>query len=87
MAAKPELEEMLRARFGFGTSDFVYVLKALPPGPALHRFTTAKGRLVDATFPEGRRGVLAAGAEIAVHVAHLAKPSALANRDRRWGIT
>ncbi|MEX7470344.1 hypothetical protein AB4Z39_11600 [Mycobacterium adipatum] len=84
MAANPEVEKLLRARFGIGTSDFVNVLER-GPWPCTASLNDGEGRLVDATFPDDRQGVLAAGAEIAVHVAHLC-PSAFKGRNHRWGI-
>lgn len=73
MATSRELEELLHARFGISTNDFVDVLEALPVWRSYAASPSEdEGRLVDANFPEDRQGFLGAGAEVAGHVARLA---------------
>lgn len=74
MTANPELDELLHDHFGVSTNDFVDALKALPAQrPWATSLSEEEARLLDAAnFPEDREAFLAAGTEIAGHVAHLA---------------
>lgn len=74
MTADPELDQLLHDHFDISTSDFVAALKALPAlRPWAASLTEDEARLLDdAGFDEDREAFLAAGTEIAGHVAHLA---------------
>ncbi|CAN3132245.1 hypothetical protein ACNUDN_30415 [Mycobacterium sp. smrl_JER01] len=74
MVLNLELDQLLHDRFDIGTADFVAALKALPAlRPWAASLTEEEARLLDdAGFAEDREALLAAGAEIAGHVAHLA---------------
>lgn len=74
MTLNPELDHLLRDRFDIDTADFVAALKALPAlRPWAASLTEDEARLLDdADFAEDREALLAAGTEIAGHVAHLA---------------
>ncbi|WP_396908257.1 helix-turn-helix domain-containing protein [Mycolicibacterium sp.] len=74
MQANPELDQLLQDRFGIPTSEFVAALKVLPAlRPWAASLTEGEARILDsADFPEDRDAFLAAGTDIAGHVAHLA---------------
>lgn len=74
MQADPELDQLLHDRFGITTTEFLAALKGLPAlRPWAASLTENEARLLDdVNFPEDRDAYLAAGTEIAGHVAHLA---------------
>jgi hypothetical protein len=74
MTVNSELDQLLRDRFDISTSDFVAALKVLPAlRPWAASLTDEEARLLDDTdFTENRDALLAAGTEIAGHVAQLA---------------
>lgn len=74
MTVNSELDQLLRDRFDIDTADLVAALKALPAlRPWAASLTDDEARLLDdAGFAEDREALLAAGTEIAGHVAHMA---------------
>jgi hypothetical protein len=74
MPTPPELEHLLQDHFGITTDDFVVALKFLPASrPSAASLTEDEARLLDdADFVEDRDAFVAAGIEIAGHLAHLA---------------
>jgi hypothetical protein len=74
MTLNPELDQLLHEHFDIGTSDFVTALKTLPVvRPWAASLTEDEVRLLDdAGFTEDRDAFLAAGTEIAGHLARLA---------------